>query len=239
MTQSRLPGRHSWSLSRKQQIFEAVSANYLGGCCRKDVFKNGCSMNTVVNTLSSPELSSCKTAEEVVLFAREQRSVVGLQYALLLVKELAKALQQQRKAQDTSLSDVFARKKSLERLLLKELGVWCYLAYLQGASYRYLDQAEVCFSHMFSFEDLDAELEMYYAFILWSKWQEKQAQPGDMKQCFTLLSRCSEAESFQVSQLDVVWFRLGYLYQVGAGCKQDTKKAEVCFEQARNLGLDC
>lgn len=196
-------------------------------------------MNTVVNTLSSPELSSCKTAEEVVLFAREQRSVVGLQYALLLVKELAKALQQQRKAQDTSLSDVFARKKSLERLLLKELGVWCYLAYLQGASYRYLDQAEVCFSHMFSFEDLDAELEMYYAFILWSKWQEKQAQPGDMKQCFTLLSRCSEAESFQVSQLDVVWFRLGYLYQVGAGCKQDTKKAEVCFEQARNLGLDC
>lgn len=196
-------------------------------------------MNTVVNTLSSPELSSCKTAEEVVLFAREQRSVVGLQYALFLVKELAKALQQQRKAQDTSLSDVFARKKSLERLLLKELGVWCYLAYLQGASYRYLDQAEVCFSHMFSFEDLDAELEMYYAFILWSKWQEKQAQPGDMKQCFTLLSRCSEAESFQVSQLDVVWFRLGYLYQVGAGCKQDTKKAEVCFEQARNLGLDC
>lgn len=196
-------------------------------------------MNTVVNTLSSSELSSCKTAEELILFAREQRSVVGLQYALLLVKELAKALQQQRKAQEASLSDVFVRKKSLERLLLKELGVWCYLAYLQGASYRYLEQAEVCFSHMFSFEDLDAELEMYYAFILWSKWQEKQAQPGDMKQCFTLLSRCSEAESFQVSQLDVVWFRLGYLYQVGAGCKQDTKKAEVCFEQARNLGLDC
>lgn len=196
-------------------------------------------MNTVVNTLSSSELSSCKTAEEVILFAREQRSVVGLQYALLLVKELAKALQQQRKVQETSLSDVFARKKSLERLLLKELGVWCYLAYLQGASYRYLEQAEVCFSHMFSFENLDAELEMYYAFILWSKWQEKQAQPGDMKQCFTLLLRCSEAESFQVSQLDVVWFRLGYLYQVGAGCKQDTKKAEVCFEQARNLGLDC
>lgn len=196
-------------------------------------------MNTVVNTLSSSELSSSKTAEEMVLFAREQRSVVGLQYALLLVKELAKALQQQRKAQEASLSDVFARKKSLERLLLKELGVWCYLAYLQGASYRYLEQAEVCFSHMFSFENLDAELEMYYAFILWSKWQEKQAQPGDMKQCFTLLLRCSEAESFQVSQLDVVWFRLGYLYQVGAGCKQDTKKAEVCFEQARNLGLDC
>lgn len=196
-------------------------------------------MNTVANTLSSSELSSCKTADEVVLFAREQRSVVGLQHALLLVKELAKALQQQRKVQETSLSDVFARKKSLERLLLKELGVWCYLAYLQGASYRYLEQAEVCFSLIFSFEDLDAELEMYYAFILWSKWQEKQAQPGDMKQCFVLLSRCSEAESFQVFQLDVVWFRLGYLYQVGAGCKQDTKKAEVCFEQARNLGLDC
>lgn len=196
-------------------------------------------MNTVVNTLSSSELSSCKTAEEMVLFAREQRSVVGLQHALLLVKELAKALQQQRKAQEASLSDVFARKKSLERLLLKELGVWCYLSYLQGASYSYLEQAEVCFSHMFSFENLDAELEMYYAFILWSKWQEKQAQPGDMKQCFTLLLRCSEAESFQVSQLDVVWFRLGYLYQVGAGCKQDANKAEVCFEQARNLGLDC
>lgn len=196
-------------------------------------------MNTVVNTLSSSELSSCKTAEEVILFAREQRSVVGLQHALLLVKELAKALQQQRKAQDIFLSDVFARKKSLERLLLKELGVWCYLAYLQGASYRYLEKAEVCFSRIFSFEDLDAELEMYFAFILWSKWQEKQAQPGDMKRCFTLLSRCSEAESFQVSQLDVVWFRLGYLYQVGAGCRQDAKKAEVCFEQARNLGLDC
>ena len=90
-------------------------------------------MNTAVNTLSSSELSSCKTAEELVLFAREQRSVVGLQCALLLVKELAKALQQQRKAQETSLSNLFVRKKSLERLLLKELGVWCYLAYLLGA----------------------------------------------------------------------------------------------------------
>ena len=190
-------------------------------------------MNTVANTLSSSELSSCKTAEELVLFAREQRSVVGLQCALLLVRELAKALQQQRKAQEISLSNLFVRKKSLERLLLKELGVWCYLAYLQGASYRYLEQAEVCFEYM------DVELEMYYSFILWSKWQEKRAQPGDMKQCFTLLLRCSEAESFQVSQLDVVWFRLGYLYQVGAGCKQDVKRAEVCFEKARNLGLDC
>lgn len=196
-------------------------------------------MNTVANTLSSSELSSCKTAEELVLFAREQRSVVGLQCALLLVRELAKALQQQRKAQEISLSNLFVRKKSPERLLLKELGVWCYLAYLQGASYRYLEQAEVCFEYIFSFEDLDVELEMYYAFILWSKWQEKRAQPGDMKQCFTLLLRCSEAESFQVSQLDVVWFRLGYLYQVGAGCKQDVKRAEVCFEKARNLGLDC
>lgn len=60
-----------------------------------------------------------------------------------------------------------------------------------------------------------------------------------MSRCFALLSHCAETESFQVSQAEVVWFRLGYLYQIGAGCKQDLNKAEMCFERARNLGLDC
>ena len=60
-----------------------------------------------------------------------------------------------------------------------------------------------------------------------------------MKRCFALLSACSQADALSISQLEVVWFRLGYLYQVGAGCTKDKIKALYCYQQARNLGLDC
>ena len=196
-------------------------------------------MNAAVCKISSLNVSSFANVEELIFLAREQRCEVGTQRALLLVKELATALKQQRKMNETCLTDGYVRGKSLERLLLKELGIWCYLAYLLGASPEYLKQSEVCLSRLCNLQGTDAELEMYYAFVLWSKWQNKSALPGDMSRCFALLSHCAETESFQVSQAEVVWFRLGYLYQIGAGCKQDLNKAEMCFERARNLGLDC
>ena len=160
------------------------------------------------------------------------------------MKALAGVLAEQKrtyKNQEGANSDVapYVRHKSRERLLYKELGIWCYLSYAQGAGFPFLLQAELCLRRVCDIYGKDVETGKYLAFVLWSKWQIHKAQPGDMKRCFALLSACSQADALSISQLEVVWFRLGYLYQVGAGCTKDKIKALYCYQQARNLGLDC
>lgn len=194
--------------------------------------------------IPSLESNTLENIDELVMFARERRGVIGLSFSLLLVKALAGVLAEQKrtyKNQEGANSDVapYVRHKSRERLLYKELGIWCYLSYAQGASFPFLLQAELCLRRVCDIYGKDVETGKYLAFVLWSKWQIHKAQLGDMKQCFALLSACSQADALSISQLEVVWFRLGYLYQVGAGCTKDKIKALYCYQQARNLGLDC
>ena len=182
------------------------------------------------------------------MYAREQRARFGVAFALSLIQKLAAALHEYHVSQK-SLETCSAfegtqlahgvRAKVQARMLLKELGIWCYLAYTQGADKCFLEQAEWCLTRLCSVYGSDVEAEKYLAFTLWSKWNIQKAQPGDMKRCFTLLSHCAEADPFAVSQLDVVWFRLGYLYQVGAGCKKNKDAAQYCYTQARQYDLDC
>lgn len=194
--------------------------------------------------IPSLESNTLENIDELVMFARERRGVIGLSFSLLLVKALAGVLAEQKrtyKNQESANSDVapYVRHKSRERLLYKELGIWCYLSYAQGASFPFLLQAELCLRRVCDIYGKDVETGKYLAFVLWSKWQIHKAQPGDTKRCFALLSACSQADALSISQLEVVWFRLGYLYQVGAGCTKDKIKALYCYQQARNLGLDC
>lgn len=194
--------------------------------------------------IPSLESNTLENIDELVMFARERRGVIGLSFSLLLVKALAGVLAEQKrtyKNQEGANSDVapYVRHKSRERLLYKELGIWCYLSYAQGASFPFLLQAELCLRRVCDIYGKDVETGKYLAFVLWLKWQIHKAQPGDMKRCFALLSACSQADALSISQLEVVWFRLGYLYQVGAGCTKDKIKALYCYQQARNLGLDC
>lgn len=194
--------------------------------------------------IPSLESNTLENIDELVMFARERRGVIGLSFSLLLVKALAGVLAEQKrtyKNQEGANSDVapYVRHKSRERLLYKELGIWCYLSYAQGASFPFLLQAELCLRRVCDIYGKDVETGKYLAFVLWSKWQIHKAQLGDMKRCFALLSACSQADALSISQLEVVWFRLGYLYQVGAGCTKDKIKALYCYQQARNLGLDC
>ena len=194
--------------------------------------------------IPSLESNTLENIDELVMFARERRGVIGLSFSLLLVKALAGVLAEQKrtyKNQEGANSDVapYVRHKSRERLLYKELGIWCYLSYAQGASFPFLLQAELCLRRVCDIYGKDVETGKYLAFVLWSKWQIHKAQPGDMMRCFALLSACSQTDALSISQLEVVWFRLGYLYQVGAGCTKDKIKALYCYQQARNLGLDC
>lgn len=194
--------------------------------------------------IPSLESNTLENIDELVMFARERRGVIGLSFSLILVKALAGVLTEQKrtyKNQEGANFGVapYARHKSRERLLYKELGIWCYLSYAQGESLPFLLQAELCLRRVCNIYGKDVETGKYLAFVLWSKWQINKAQPGDMKRCFALLSACSQADALSISQLEVVWFRLGYLYQVGAGCTQDKIKALYCYQQARNLGLDC
>lgn len=208
--------------------------------------------------------SASQDIEALVLYAREQRATFGIGFALLLVWNLASVLERQKRErqkqvtkqiglsnqpkrmsqrQDICLNasdmNAFLRAQSRERLLFKELGIWCYLSYIQGARDDFLVQAERCLKRVCDLYGSDIETEKYLSFVLWSKWQIRKAQPGDMARCFTLLSHCIQADPLFVSQLDAVWFRLGYLYQIGLGCTQNREKASFCFEQARQLGLDC
>lgn len=208
--------------------------------------------------------SASQDTEALVLYAREQRATFGIGFALLLVWNLASVLERQKRerqkqvTKQIGLSDqpkrmsqrqdiclnasdmnAFLRAQSRERLLFKELGIWCYLSYIQGARDDFLVQAERCLKRVCDLYGSDIETEKYLSFVLWSKWQIRKAQPGDMSRCFTLLSHCIQADPLFVSQLDAVWFRLGYLYQIGLGCTQNREKASFCFEQARQLGLDC
>lgn len=197
-----------------------------------------------VKYIPSLESYTLENIDDLVMFARERRDVIGLSFSLLLVKALAGVLAEQKrtyKNQEGANSGVapYVRHKSRERLLYKELGIWCYLSYAQGASLPFLLQAELCLRRVCDIYGKDVETAKYLAFVLWSKWQIHKAQPGDMKRCFALLSACSQADALSISQLEVVWFRLGYLYQVGVGCTQDKIKALYCYQQARNLGLDC
>ena len=213
--------------------------------------------------------SASQDTEALVLYARKQRATFGIGFALLLVWNLASVLERQKQerqkrerqkqvAKQIGLSEqpkrmsqrqgiclnisdmnTFLRAQSRERLLFKELGIWCYLSYIQGACDDFLVQAERCLKRVCDLYGSDIETEKYLSFVLWSKWQIRKAQPGDMAHCFTLLSHCIQADPLLVSQLDAVWFRLGYLYQIGLGCTQNREKASFCFEQARQLGLDC
>ena len=217
--------------------------------------------------------SASQDTEALVLYAREQRATFGIDFALLLVWNLASVLERQKREKqkrerqkqvtkqvtkqiglsdqlkrvsqrqaiclNTSDMNTFLRAQSRERLLFKELGIWCYLSYIQGACDDFLVQAERCLKCVCDLYGSDIETEKYLSFVLWSKWQIRKAQPGDMARCFTLLSHCIQADPLFVSQLDAVWFRLGYLYQIGLGCTQNREKASFCFEQARQLGLDC
>ena len=196
-------------------------------------------MDACINRMCSLEQVSYRNEEELLLFARENRSTSNFYIALLYVKKLAQAITKQRKTNEIYLNEIYARKKSVEHLLVKELGIWCYLAYSRGASLDYLLQAEACLKQIYCLEGIDIELEMYYSFVLWSKWQNRLASPGDMDRCAIFLSHCAQSGSFQISQLDTVWFRLGYLYQVGVGCSQDLNKAQACFDRARYYGMDC
>ena len=88
--------------------------------------------------IPSLESNTLENIDELVMFARERRGVLGLSFSLLLVKALAGVLTEQKrtyKNQEGANSDVapYVRHKSRERLLYKELGIWCYLSYAQGA----------------------------------------------------------------------------------------------------------
>lgn len=201
-----------------------------------------------LNAVVASELVSVQSAEELVMYAREQRARFGVAFALSLIRKLATALHEYHESQKpletcsaferTQLAQR-VRAKVQARMLLKELGIWCYFAYIQGADERFLEQSEWCLTRLCNTYGSDVEAEKYLAFVLWSKWHAQKAQSGDMKRCFTLLSHCTEADPLAVSQLDVVWFRLGYLYQVGAGCKKNKDAAQYCYAQARQYGLDC
>lgn len=201
-----------------------------------------------LNTISAPELMQLQSAEELVMYAREQRERIGVAFALSLIRKLATVLHEYHESQkaletcsafeQTQLAQRMRAKVQI-RVLLKELGIWCYLAYTQGADERFLNQAKWCLTRLCNTYGSDVEAEMYLAFTLWSKWNLRKAQPGDMKRCFTLLSHCAEADPLAESQLDAVWFRLGYLYQVGVGCKKNKDTAQYCYAQARQYGLDC
>lgn len=102
-----------------------------------------------VKYIPSLESNALENIDELVMFARERRGVIGLSFSLLLVKALAGVLAEQKriyKNQEGANSGVapYVRHKLRERLLYKELGIWCYLSYAQGASLPFLLQAELC-----------------------------------------------------------------------------------------------
>ena len=178
--------------------------------------------------------------EELVLNARSQRGCCCLSNAFVFIERLARAL----KELDSSAFEDRIRSKVLYRLLMKELGIWCYLAFLQGARKEYLTQAQTCLETVHEQHGADAELVQYGAFVLWHKWQNKQATMKEVVRCTTLLRACIREFAPEITQLGVVWFRLGCLYQLGIGMANINKidanrAAQYCFDQARVLGFDC
>lgn len=76
--------------------------------------------------IPSLDSNTLENIDELVMFARERRGVLGLSFSLLLVKALAGVLTEQKrtyKNQEGANSDVapYVRHKSRERLLYKEL----------------------------------------------------------------------------------------------------------------------
>lgn len=180
------------------------------------------------------------TPEELVLNARSQRGRCCLGDAFMIIERLAYAL----KELDSSTFEDRVRSKVLYRLLMKELGIWCYLVFLQGARKEYLAQAQTCLEAVYEQCGADAELVQYCAFALWHKWQSKQATMREVVRCATLLRVCTQEFASEITQLGVAWFRLGCLYQLGIGMantnKIDTNQAaQYCFDQARASGFDC
>lgn len=154
------------------------------------------------------------------------------------------------------LSDVIASDRariedesaSYEWLALKELGIWCYLAYEEMDNEQFLLQAEKCFAaatrafcsrvdgrHSSIQLSFDSELNTYYALALWAKIQWYGAPWDDQVRCAELLERCVQNASASLS--GEVWFRLGVVYEKGIGCKPNTQRAQRCFDHARQYGL--
>ena len=182
-------------------------------------------------------------ADELVLYSRSHHGCLSAFQCFRLIKKLANALDRfgfVKMPENCQLSyRASLRLKCMTRLLYKELGIWCYFAYLQGAQFDFLLQAESCLNKVNTKEGIDAEIIMYSAFVLWSKWQSGNAQENDMNRCFVLFEQCASYDSVLIPQPEVVWYRLGYLYQYGFGCSRNCNKAAECFERARSMGLDC
>lgn len=142
-------------------------------------------------------------------------------------------------------SDQFAR------LVLKELGIWCYLAYEEMDNEQFLFQAEKCLNaasrrscgsspcinERGSFVRLpsDPELNTYYAQVLWAKIQWHSASRSDQILCAELLEQCVQGDSAFLS--GEIWFRLGVVYEKGIGRRPNIQRAQHCFDRARQYGF--
>ena len=150
-------------------------------------------------------------------------------------------------------------------LALKELGIWCYLAFDEAGNEQFLFQAEKCFdaatrwsrssctcvndhrSFACAFSSStnkrhpsarffsDSELNAYYALVLWAKIQWYGAPWGDQVRCAELLEQCVRGDSISLS--GDMWFRLGVVYEKGIGRSPDARRAQHCFDRARECGL--
>ena len=179
---------------------------------------------------SKIDSSANDSVNALLLQVRQMRGNADLVVGFTVVKKLTVALR-------GCLSS--GKERIVERLLLKELGIWCYLLYQQGAYIDYLNQAATCLRSVRDRHGSDAEVEMYYAFVLWSKIQQGIASQKEQQVCIMCLEACTEKSLYEVPQLGAVWLRLGGLYSKGIGCIQDPLKAKRCFIQARKFGLDC
>lgn len=181
--------------------------------------------------------------DDLILYSRSHRGCLSAFQCFRLIKKLASTLDELnfiKMSDNCQLSYRGSlRLKCTMRLLYKELGIWCYFAYLQGAQFEFLLQAESCLNKVNTKEGADAEIVMYSAFVLWSKWQSGNARGNDVNRCFMLLEQCTWYDSVLIPQPEVVWYRLGYLYQNGFGCSRNFNKAAECFEHARGMGFDC
>lgn len=214
--------------------------------------------------------SQSKVLAKVIMRSRELR---------LCVPDYATTLRQ-----ITFLSDAIASARARIEdesdpsvcLVLKELGIWCYLAYEEMDNEQFLFQAEKCFAaatrafcsrvdgrhpstrasfpcvdgqhsstrassscvdgrHSSIQLSFDSELNTYYALALWAKIQWYGAPWDDQVRCAELLERCVQDASASLS--GEVWFRLGVVYEKGIGCKPNTRRAQRCFDHARQYGL--
>lgn len=177
------------------------------------------------------QAAGASSFERLLFWARAHRQTANLPQAFFVIRDLAQALAAASKLSKTSASP------QLARLLLEELAIWCYVAYEQGAADSFLFQAQKCFERYESRYALDAEAKVYCAFILWAKGTLGCASGAEKQRCFSLLRSLVGQEGALMPQREIVWFRLGCLYNEGIGCVRNRKEAKRCFDQARALGF--